>query len=128
MRTTKHFITYMYPGLIMGESENKAIDSRPALADVELPRGAFAFRFFDKVYVGATDDEGNKFERLVEGCANESKTFYPGGETFTLEQVKKWEGDFKILISNMEGNDYPVVVKTRCGNIQPFDSEKQELL
>jgi hypothetical protein len=74
MRTTKHFITYLYPGLIVGESSTEEIEKRPAPSDVELPRGAYAFWLFDKIYVGATDDEGNKFERLIEPKANESKT------------------------------------------------------
>lgn len=127
MRTIKHFITYRYPGLIVGESSTEEIGHRVA-SDVEPPEGAFAFQFFDKIYVSATDDEGNKFERLVEDGANRSKSYYPGGEVFTVEQVKEWEGDWKILISNMEINKMPKVVRTRRGNVQSFDPERQELL
>lgn len=54
---------------------------------------------------------------------NEGGKFYPGGVVYSLNDIKAMGQDFHILALNMEGNDWPKVVKTRAGNFQPFLDE-----
>ena len=43
------------------------------------------------------------------------------GKVYTLKEVKKQFPKLKTLIRNIEGNNYKKVIKTRCGNWQPFE-------
>jgi len=131
MRTTKHFIEFFYPGIIFSESSVSEIGHMDPREIGKMPRGAFAFRFFDNEYVWATDDDGDRFERMVDDNVNRSKMFYPGGVVLDREGVKALEMNEEsrsITLSNMEINGYKYVVQTCRGNIQSYDPEKQETL
>lgn len=43
------------------------------------------------------------------------------GESLTTEDVERLPGDHSILLSNMRGNDWERVVRTRRGNFQPVE-------
>lgn len=120
-------IEFIYPGSLMSEEQSSAIDHRdPAL--IKVVDGAFAFRFYDLKTLAGTLEDGSpvsKSERI-----NISKTYYPGGELFTAEDVERLEPkkQYQILLSNMRGNDYKQVVRTRRGNFQPFDEKNDAVI
>lgn len=120
-------IEFIYPGSLFSEESSAVIDHRDP-ARVKIEDGAFAFRFYDLKTLAGTLEDGSpisKSERI-----NISKTYYPGGEVFTADDVARLEPkeDYRILLSNMRGNGYGLVVRTRRGNFQPFDEKNDSLV
>ena len=113
----KHYVEYLHPGIIFSESSVEEIAERDVKA-VNMPDSCFGFRFFDRT---VTDIDG---ETLAGGRKNVSG-WYLQGEKMTLEQVKAIYGsdhNYRILISNMEGNGYGAVVKTKFGQFIPLNN------
>lgn len=124
---TKTYVEIMYPGTLFSESEIKEVNSgRDPYAVAHEHKNAFGFRFFDQERTQVK--VGSKTQVVSGERKNDSKFYYPGGQTFTVEEVKRLKGDHEILISNMEGNGYKKVVRTRRGNFQPFDSKTDEII
>jgi uncharacterized protein YcnI len=44
------------------------------------------------------------------------------GKAMTVDEVKAEVPNSRTLVSNMQGNGWDKVVKTRCGNFQPLTS------
>lgn len=113
--------TYYYPGSFFAEDMSKellgatladAMDARPddRWFAVEIKRTPIkAFR--------ADDGE----ERVLSGGEPVKVGKWYVGEEFTAEEVEALDGDHKILVSNMRGNGWPTVCRTRCGNWQPVE-------
>jgi len=108
----KHYVTFYYPGSFVNEEETKLISSRRD--EVEIPRGSFGYRFFDR-----TETELNG--EMLKGKPKNHSGMYYLGRKMSLAEVKKELPKERILISNMEGNNYKYVVKTIRGNFQPFE-------
>ena len=126
MEETKTYIEYSYPGALFSEYETKVVKSRSPKTH-KIPEGAFAFQYFDQT--SKTVKVGGEPQVVFGKRKNVSKTYYPDGKLYTIDDLKKDDsGDFSILISNMKCNDWPVVIRTRRGNYQPFDEKKDELL
>jgi len=123
---TKTYVEVMYPGILFSESDIQEVDYRDPDAIAKKYKNAFGFRFFDQERTQVK--VGSKTQTVSGERKNESKFYYPGGKTFTTAEVKKLKGDHEILISNMEGNGYAKVVRTRMGNFQPFDSKTDEII
>lgn len=113
----KHYIEWMYPGIIVSETGVEEIPSRRR--PNKVPKGAFAYRFFDRSEVNL-DGEILRGDRK-----NVSGIVYLGGQVMTLEEVKKMPGDNKILISNMETNGWNRVIKTKNGQVMRLHPEDQ---
>jgi hypothetical protein len=123
---TKTYVEVMYPGILFSESSVEEVDYRDPYAVAKKYKNAFGFRFFDQERTEVK--VGSKKQTVSGERKNESKFYYPDGETYTVADVKKLKGDHSILISNMEGNGYKKVVRTRMGNFQPFDSKTDEII
>jgi len=117
---TKTYVEFLYPGALFSEEESQVIKDRDIKKILKImPKGAYCFRIYDQTSK-ETKVDGEK--RVVFGKEkNKTKKYYPGGTPYTLDQVKKMGKDFSILASNMECNNWPIVVKTRAGNFQPFE-------
>lgn len=107
----KHYVEFVYPGSFFSETTIKEVDTRDVRMD--LPKGAFAYRFFSRQVAMIHD------ETLVGDKKDYSPMTY-FGETFTVDQIKEMPGDHSILIRNMEGNKWDRVVKTIRGNFLPL--------
>lgn len=107
----KHYVEFLYPGVFVSESYEREIKSRDNIKNI--PKNCYGYRFFDREEIVI-----NK-ENLVGKEKNYSGTYY-FGESFTLNEVKKLNGNHKILIDNMKINNWKKVVKTRIGNFQPL--------
>jgi hypothetical protein len=106
----------------MSETSSKEVKSRePKTILRHLPQHAFAFRFYDQT-IKTVKIDGEE-EKHFGKQRNISPMYYPGGTSFTVEQIKHLPGDYKILVSNMEGNNWPLVVRTRKGNFQPLEKD-----
>lgn len=112
-----HFVKIWYAGTFVSEDSHKEIDSRE---DFKLPSGAYGYQFYNKEMIV----QGK--EKLFGNPKNESKT-YLKGTVYTLEQVKRLFPESKIMISNMENNNWDKVIK--CGQgFLPFDDNKNILI
>lgn len=110
---TKHFVEFMFPGIIVSESTSEEIASREA--KVKLPKGSFGYRFFDEeqVELGGEILRGER--------KNPSGIFYVGGKIKTLEDISK-EQPGSILEANMRNNKYDRVVMTNRGQAMPMEA------
>ena len=109
----KQYVEFFFPGSFASETSAQEVASR---ADaVELPRGAYGYRFFARREI-EQGGEVLKGERKDIG----PMTYY--GEVLTLEDVQSLTGDYRILASNMKCNGWDRVVRTVRGNFQPLDT------
>ena len=112
----KHYVEYLYPGILFSETSVKEVAERDVKA-VDISDGCFGFRFFDRT-VTVIDGE------TLTGDRKNVSGWYYQGEKMTLEQVKATHGsdhNYRMLISNMENNGYGTVVKTKFGQFMPLN-------
>lgn len=116
--------TYYYPGSFFAEDRTKdlldatlaaAIDARPddRWFAVEVKR--------QPVKVFRSEDGEQRV--LSDGQAVKVGKWYVG-EEFTAEEIEDLDDgqDHTILLSNMRGNGWATVVRTRVGNWQPVEA------
>lgn len=109
----RHYVEFFYPGVICTDtSEREVLDRYPS--SLNVPENAFGFRFFDREVVETLSGEELKGEKK-----NFSSNYYYG-ERYSLAEIKNYMPDKKVLIANMEGNNFPAVVKTRFGQFMPL--------
>jgi len=113
--TLKHYVEFYYAGVFMSETEVRSVERRD-LSNVKAPKNCFGFRFFDRE---ETEVDGE----MLKGKMKNYSGYYYFGTVYTKEDVEKYVDNNKILLSNMSGNGYDRVVKTRLGNFQPFYKE-----
>jgi hypothetical protein len=127
----KHFVQYFYPGTFFDKSSVDQIEHRDPhklIAYGELPPAAVAFQFFDREYVGATTDHGDRIETLTRDAHNESLRYYPEATVLDADGVAALGGDKTIALWNMESNTWSRVIRTRRGTLKPFDSKAMAIL
>jgi len=124
---TKTYVELLYHSVLFSETEVVEVGSRDPVAVAEKHKNAFGFHFFDQARTEVELD-GNA-QTVFGERRTVSPWYYPGGKVYTLEDVKsmKPEKEYEILISNMEGNGYPKVVKTRHGGFVPFQKDDKVL-
>lgn len=121
----KTFVEYLDGRRMFLETETREMETRntnEALA--MMPDYCYGFRFFDLTWKVAKTDEGEEFE-VDRKRVNASATYYPGGDLFTLDRVRKELPEASILISNMENNDWDYVVEDRHGGMHAWDDGDQ---
>lgn len=115
--STRTYVTVMYPGSFFPEESTRRVNSRdPDELLKTLEPGAFAFQFFDRTEMEVAG------ETLTGQPQNQSGTFYIGKE-YSLAEVKAEFGASKerrILIGNLEGNNYARAVHCRTRNWRPL--------
>jgi hypothetical protein len=118
----KSYVEFLSPGTVMANASSREVTSRDPLA-VDLPRGAYAFRFYD-IVEGEIDGTPVRSERV-----DRSKTYYPGGEIRSLEECRARSRASSILVMNMESNRWSHVI-FGAGDMwaQPYDPEKDEVI
>lgn len=112
----KHYVEFLYPGLFVSEASVEEIAERD-VKKVELPDNRFGFCFFDRT-VTVIDGQ------TLTGDRKNVSGWYYQGEKMTLEQVKAVFGNdsnYRILISNMEGNGWNAVVRTKFDQFMPLE-------
>ena len=111
----KHYVEYLYPGLLVCEtSETEVKDRKPE--NVKDPgNNTFAFRFFDREEIKTESGEILKGKKK-----NWSGTYYFGGIVYTAEEAKLAFPKEHILLSNIKCSNMKRIIKTKLGNIQEF--------
>ena len=106
----KHFVIFFSPGTFVAEMSTKEIDLWDIDKAVKMSYGIkerygatpYGFQFITK---------GRGISDLDSKVTKRSSMFYLGGEVLTLEDVKdRNDPSDKILISNMECNNYKRVI------------------
>ena len=112
-----HYVSFLYAGILFSEESSKRIKSRKDKFDI--PPEAFAYFFWDRT-------EYLKGKEILKGKRrNISGRYYPNGILWNKKQIKESEGEHSILYRNMVNNRYNYVVRTRCGNWQPFNKKRE---
>jgi hypothetical protein len=107
----QQYIEFYFPGAFVSETEVHPVASRNA--PVVMPLGAYAYRFFAR-------QEAEMNGEILRGKAHDHSPMTYFGKALTLDEVKALDGDYRILISNMECNRWNRVVRTVRGNFQPL--------
>jgi hypothetical protein len=117
--------TFLFPGSLFPEESEREVDTKDPKAVAKLaPKGAFCFVLQGWV-TKTTTVNGEDFEK-TERDGKGTGRFYLGGTVYTLAQLKAKFGsdpDKRILISNIEGNDWGKAIQCRTGNWQPFTDQ-----
>jgi hypothetical protein len=116
---TKTYVRYFMPGAFVSEEGTREVPERnPYQIARDLPSGAFAFEFFDKLVT--TAEESGQEVTLASSERNKSGRFYIDAERLTATDIEALPGDHRILLDNMRGNHWPAVLRCRTGNFQPM--------
>ena len=98
MKTTP-MIKFWYPGALFSEDRSEVSEHERHFSRVEVPNGAYAFQFYDKVTKEGVMEDG---ETITNSKSEKfSPTYYPDGEICNYEQAKVHPRCSDILLSNM---------------------------
>ena len=117
----KHYVEFFYPGVLFAESSSVSIDARESFNVTDVPTNAYAYRFYDREEIDQND------EKLV-GPIKHISGFYFFGKVYDADDVVTLFPEASILARNMQYNGWNKVVKTRCGNWQPFDETTDRIV
>lgn len=121
----KHFVRFLSPGTFFTETVDREIDSWNVEAAIQMAldlhkkRGSKPFGF---VFITRAREDDELDSREVDS----SHVYFLGGTIQTLAEIKaRNDRNDRILISNMEANDWPaVVVNTNSWKVtQPFQKD-----
>jgi len=118
--TTNTFVEFLYPGVVVSESEICKITPGKRK---KIPENAYAYRTFkrDSYQVGDKDLTSKDYEH--------SKWTYWDASVLTVQDIERLKGrDYSILLSNMRGNNIAQVVQTKYGQSFPYDHDTMEVL
>jgi len=125
----KLYARYFMPGMLMSEETTHEVES---LADAlaKAPSSAFCFETFRLPEVDF-DYDRTRFKVTPLPQNKSDGKYYLGGAVYGVEEIRAGIHDLDptgSLLSNMESNGWPQVIKCRTGNWQPFFIEKDVLL
>lgn len=115
-KTTKKYVEYLYPGLIVSETSSMEIEHNNPMK-VDVKECSIGFRFYEKEFV---IDGEEQFEGKTK---NKTNWFYIG-KRLTFDEVRRRFGNdpkYATLISNMRCNDISSVCMTEYGNFMPME-------
>lgn len=120
------YATPLYPGSFFSE-EGQAIqvdNAEPATVLPPMPNDQrwFGIRLTERMYERWTNDQGE--HKWLPFSKTPTKTSYLYvGDRLDREDVAAMGPDGSTLLSNMQGNGWQYVVRTRRGNYQPLTDD-----
>lgn len=117
----KTYVKFYYPGAFFAETEIVEIETFNPLSII-IPDGAYAFQSY-KVKTLSVYIDGVLFTKR-QPPFEKTKMHYPGGQVLTLQDIESEFGADSILYKNIKYNGYQYALKTRCGNYQFYDPDK----
>lgn len=124
--------TYEYQYFFSESFSIELVENSPLLPEhiqlalKQLPKNAFSFTLHELHTLTAIVEDGTTEE--IKRIKNVSKKYYPNAILYNQEQIKALKGENSILYSNMVVNGYKFVVKTICGDYQPFGFADSEII
>jgi hypothetical protein len=119
---TRHHVRFLYPGSFFPEESGAtriAESTTEAVLAVSPDGRWFAAEIVTAEYERFASDDGA--ERWLPTPTKSKKKRIIIGQKMTSADVAAMPGDRRILLSNMRGNGWDPVVRTRCGNFQPIE-------
>jgi hypothetical protein len=113
--TEHYYAEFLYPGIIVSETSLKEITREQYLNPdtIAIPKGSFGFRVMHRNEV---IEEGD----VLIGLYKDTSGWFYVGRKLSMKEVAAEFGETSTLYRNMEGNNYPFVVKTACGQAFPI--------
>lgn len=105
----QHFIKFFSPGTFVSETTLIPVNKRCVHEAIEISKTIIE-RHNAKPYAFCFIIKARSGDELDSKVINSSGTYYLGGRSLTLDQVKKEMPDEKILISNMECNNWNEII------------------
>lgn len=114
--STKHYVTFYYPGSFVDEEETRAIAKRGEIGAV--PPAAFGYQEWDR-------EEHEKDGEVLKGQPKNRGPMTYFGTAYTADEVEKLSpaDRYRILLNNMRGNGWERVVRTERGNWRAFTDD-----
>jgi len=121
-KTTKYFREFWYRGIIVGEQYLEEVEKIDL--NIIWPKGAYAVAFYEREDIV---DKGKTYKGNLKQIGK--LLYHPDSKIETLKQVKVNHPEKRILIENMETNNYKSIIWTRFEDWpQPFDEKETEIL
>lgn len=125
----KHFVTFHSPGTFFSEENREEIEGWDIGLACEKAKSIkqrynatpFGFSFETIKYVVSHDEDGNEY--LVNPkTEKKSGTYFLTGRLITIDDIPENDKERSILRSNMECNDWPIVIENTNSyrSTQPF--------
>lgn len=118
----KHYVTFYSPGTFFTESTMKPIPDWDTKVAVEMSKKVlerhnakpYAFRFSTMLEAEPVDDGEGGMLKVEPKEVEDTGLFFLGGTLRNIDEIrKKADKEESILLSNMEGNDYPIIIENR---------------
>lgn len=114
-KTTKIYVEYLYPGIIVSETSSKEV---PGIDPKECSKekGIIGFRFYE---ISSFVEEDEVYYSMPSHYTN----WFFIGKRCSLDDIRKMNetsGCYSILIDNMVTNNYPYVCHTPNGQFLPM--------
>ena len=116
-KVTKSYVEKIYRGLLFSEPSVKEVTERDPMK-IQNDGSMQGFRFYDKEFV----IDG---EKTYDGKTSNYSNWIYFGKRMSLAQIKELYGnnpDYRILISNMENNNYEYICHTQAGSFLPMEN------
>lgn len=123
--TTEYFVQFQHPGICVAEQSSQRVEApvNNKFPEFQWPASAYCVRLAKRTTAIVKDEYGDE-KHLTSGMETITKTLYhPDSKIMSLSEVRQanTEGQYNILIANMEGNNWEHIIMTRFGNFpQPF--------
>ena len=119
------YVEFLYPGTLFPESTIKEVNTTDP-RQLEIPERVFALQFFTR----KEDRQSCKDEILKGKRVNLPGRVYIKGKLYSVDDIKQLieNGErLDTLLSNMESNKWPQIIRTHLGNWQPFEEDDKLL-
>lgn len=113
----KTHVVFFYPDLFVSETSTRVVKSRE-VSKVKVPKGAYAFKFFDTYSLIARVD--GKKVLLTSERLNPSPIHYYGGKLYTPTEVKREFPNEYLFHDNIKDHGWRRMIRCRFGNWEPF--------
>jgi hypothetical protein len=126
----KHFVEFLSPGTFFSETSQKEVDSWD-VSNAMIMAKNITERHNAKPYGFRFITRERDFDELDSKVTETSGIYYLGGKILSLQEVKnRSDPKDKILISNMETNDYSHIIENTNSYkfTAPFDYKNDTLL
>lgn len=118
-----HVVTFYSPGTLVSETRDHDVPGWDPLTAADIAKGVverhgarpYGFKFRTELRAQNIDDGYGGKMRVEPKTVRESSMYFIAGRVMTLDEVKREMPEERILISNMECNDYGRIVRTQNG-------------